>query len=83
MTSIATQRYKFLSCDENFFKFVVSVRNLFVYSWLCWVFLAERGLSLVVGSAGCSLAAVCGLLLAVAPLTARVLERSLSSCTLI
>ena len=44
-----------------------------------WVFLAARGLSLVVGSAGFSPAVVRGLLTAVAPLIARVLPRSLGS----
>ena len=44
-----------------------------------WVFLAARGLSLVVGSAGFSPAVVRGLLTAVAPLVARVLPRSLGS----
>ena len=34
---------------------------LFLF-WLCWVFITARGLSLVVASGGCSLAAVRGLL---------------------
>ena len=36
--------------------------------WLCWVFVAVHGLSLVVASRGYSLAAVCGLLIVVASL---------------
>ena len=37
---------------------------------LRWVFVAVRGLSVVAASEGSSLAAVCGLLIAVAPLGA-------------
>ena len=37
-----------------------------IYLWLCWVFIAVRGLSLVIACRGFSLAAVCGLLIAVA-----------------
>ena len=33
-----------------FYKFI----SLCIYLWLCWVFLAARGLSLVVVSGGCS-----------------------------
>ena len=36
--------------------------------WLCWVFVAGHGLSLVVASRGYSLAAGCGLLVVVASL---------------
>ena len=42
----------------------------FVYFWLCWVFVAARGLSLVSESRGYSLAVVCGLLTAVSSLVA-------------
>ena len=42
---------------------------LFVYFWLCWVFLAACGLSLVVASGGYSVA-VRGLLIAVVSLVA-------------
>ena len=42
---------------------------LFIF-WLCWVFVAVRGLSLVVASGGYSFIAVCGLLIAVASLVA-------------
>ena len=39
---------------------------LFIYFWLCCVFIAAQAFSLAVGSAGYSLVAVCGLLIAVA-----------------
>ena len=39
--------------------------NLFIYFWLCWVFVAARGLSLVAASGGY---AVHGLLIVVASL---------------
>ena len=45
------------------------------YFWLCWAFLAVLRLSLVTASRGCSLVAVCRLLIAVAPL---VMEHGLS-----
>ena len=35
---------------------------LFIYVWLCWVFVAARALSLVAAIGGYSLIAVCGLL---------------------
>ena len=38
---------------------------LFIYFWLCWVFIATRGLSLVVVSGGYSLVVVRGLRIAV------------------
>ena len=42
---------------------------LFIYLfWLCWIFVAVSGLSLVVLSGGYSLISVNGLLIAVAPL---------------
>ena len=43
---------------------------LFVYFWLCWVLVAVRELYLVAVSGGCSLVAVCSLLVAVASLVA-------------
>ena len=49
-----------MRCDENFY-FVN-----FIYFWLCWVFVAAHGLSLVVASRGHSLVVVCRLLIAVA-----------------
>ena len=43
---------------------------LFVYFWLCWVFIAGHGLSLVAASRGCFLVVMCGLLTAAASLVA-------------
>ena len=43
---------------------------LFIALWLCWVFVAVRGLSLAVASGGYSLVAECGLIIEVAPLVA-------------
>ena len=45
-----------------------SLKN--IYFWLCWVFVAECGPSLVVASGGYSLVAVLGLLTAVSSLVA-------------
>ena len=42
----------------------------FFFFWLHWVFVAARGLSLVVVSRGLLFIAVCGLLIAVASLVA-------------
>ena len=39
---------------------LIFLRTVFTYFWLCWVFVAARGLSLVVVSRGCSLVYVCG-----------------------
>ena len=53
------------------FYFIIIFLNLFIlfiYSWLCCVFVAGRGLSLVAVSGGYSSFAVCGLLIAVASL---------------
>ena len=49
----------------------------FMYFWLCWVFVATHGLSLVMESRGSSLVLVRGLLIAEASL---VTEHRLSSC---
>ena len=43
---------------------------LFIYFWLCWVFLAARGLSLVAGSGGYSSLWCAGFFTAVASLVA-------------
>ena len=53
-----------------------------MYCWLHWVFVATRGLSLVVVSRDFSLVAVHGLLAAVASLVAgsQAVEHQLSSC---
>ena len=45
---------------------------LFIYFWLCWIFISVRGLPLVAASRGSSLAVVCGLLIAGASLGPRV-----------
>ena len=42
------------------------LKNLFLYLWLCWVFVAARGLSLVEARGGSSLGAVHELLMALA-----------------
>ena len=54
----------------------------FVYFWLCWVFVAARGLSLVSESRGYSLVVVCGLLTGVISLVTEQGSRisRLSSC---
>ena len=41
---------------------------LFIYFWLCWVFVAACRLSPVAASGGYSSVGVCGLLFAVGPL---------------
>ena len=48
-----------------FFYFKIHIFKNFIYLWLCWVFVATRGLSLVVASGGFSLVAGYGLLIAV------------------
>ena len=50
--------------------FFFNLINVFLF-WLHWVFIAARGLSLVVASRGYSLVEVHGLLIAVASLTAK------------
>ena len=50
---------------------MIFFNDLYFYFWLCWVFMAERGLSLVVESGGYSLVAVHKLL---------TMERRLSIC---
>ena len=44
--------------------------NLFIYLWLCWVFVAARGLSLVAVSGGWLFVVLRRLLIAVASLVA-------------
>ena len=43
--------------------FFLIFKILFVYFWLCWVFITARGLSLVVASGEYSLVAMHGLLI--------------------
>ena len=50
----------------------------FIYLWLCWVFVADRGLSLVMASGYYSLASVHGLLIALVS----VVEHRLQVCGL-
>ena len=50
--------------------FFFNLMNVFLF-WLHWVFIAARGLSLVVASRGYSLVEVRGLLIAVASLIAK------------
>ena len=51
-----------------FFFYFINLFILFIYFWLCWVFVAVRGLSLVAVSGGLLFVAVRGLLIAVASL---------------
>ena len=44
----------------SFFYFFIFI-NLFIYLWLCWVFVSVRGLSLVVASGGHSSSRCAGL----------------------
>ena len=55
---------------------------LFILFWLCWVFITACGLSLAPANGGCSLVAVCGLLIAGPSLVVehRLSARRLSSC---
>ena len=53
---------------------------LFIYFWLCWVFLAAPGRSLVAASGGLIFVATCGLLVAVLLLLAQALGGGFSSC---
>lgn len=52
-----------IGCRIFFFKCY-----LFIYCWLCWVFVAAYGFSLVAESGGNSQVAVCGPLIAMASL---------------
>ena len=54
---LATTPCSALNCKSTFFFF------LFFYFWLCWVFIAVRGLSLVAVSGGYSLLRCAGFLL--------------------
>ena len=63
-------------CYLHVLKLRIIIFFLYFYVWLCWVFIAARGLSLVAGSGGHSLVVGLGLLLVVASL---IEEHSLSS----
>ena len=43
-----------VTCIDSFFFFFINLFILFIYFWLLWVFVAARGLSLVVASGGYS-----------------------------
>ena len=83
MTILPKAIYKFSSIPiklpRAFFK---NLFNLFIYFWLCWVFVSVRGLSLVVASVGPLFIAVRGPLTIAASLVAehRLQTRRLSSC---
>ena len=57
----------FINLKRNF----ISLNLFLFYFWLCWVFVALCGLSLVAVSGGYSLIEVCGLLIAVAYLVVK------------
>ena len=57
-----------VSPSPNFFFFQFYFFKMFIYFWLCWAFIATRGLSLVAVSGAYSLVVVLGLLTAVASL---------------
>ena len=65
----------------RFFPFILFI-YLFIYLWLCWVFVSVRGLSLVVASGGSLFIAVRGPLTIAASLVAehRLQTRRLSNC---
>ena len=50
--------------------FLIYINLFIIYFWLCWVFVAARGLSLVAASGGYSMLQLRGLLIAVASLIA-------------
>ena len=70
--------------EDTNFKFLffsAHTSNLFIYFWVCWVFVSVRGLSLVAASGGHSSSRCAGLSL-LWPLVAehRLQTRRLSSC---
>ena len=71
--------YLEITVEQVFFKKLI---NLFIYLWLCWVFVSVRGLSLVCGKWGPLFIAVRGPLTIAASLVAehRLQTRRLSSC---
>ena len=62
---LCTFVHRFL-CGHNFFKQSPGI----LFFWLCWVFIAAQGLSLVTASGGSSLVAVHRFLIVVASLAA-------------
>ena len=53
-----------LKLNSRVFLSLMVFLKTFIYLWLCWVFVAERGLSLVMASGYYSLDSVHGLLIA-------------------
>ena len=60
----------YLLYDSHLYNLFFFFLNLFIYFWLCWVFVAAHGLSLVGGERGLLFIAVRRLLIAVASLVA-------------
>ena len=56
-----TNRKQWEHVMENFFFFLIFTLYLFIYFWLCWVFVSVRGLSLVAASGGHSSSRCTGL----------------------
>ena len=61
--NIWVQSFFFFNDSQMFFLLL----NIYLF-WLCWVFIAARGLYLVAASGGYSLVVVCRLLIALASL---------------
>ena len=61
--NIWVQTFFFFNDSQMFFLLL----NIYLF-WLCWVFIAARGLYLVAASGGYSLVVVCRLLIALASL---------------
>ena len=74
-----TMFYNILPSESTIFFFKI---NLFIYFWVCWVFVSVRGLSPVAASGGHSSSRCAGLFTVAASLVAehRLQTRRLSSC---
>ena len=68
INSLDTINFPDFSGNQPLFFFKINLFILFIYFWLCWVFVAAHGLSLVAVSGGYSSVAVRGLLIEVASL---------------
>ena len=81
LTSHMNERFYFILFFFNIF-FLTIFAYLFIYLWLCWVFVSVRGLSPVAASGGHSSSRCTGPLTIVASLVAehRLQMRRLSSC---
>ena len=62
---LCTSRCYKISTVKHLYVFYHFILHLFVYFWLCRVFIAMLGFSLVAASGGLLFLAVCGLLIAV------------------